>query len=121
MSSPSTADPKDIQAVSVVPILRMYDVAATIRFCVEYLGWAGRRHLALSVPIRQMPWPSGRSDATGTAALPTSGVDGAVHYELVPGPALPADARFKPDVVSPSVLASDHCCSTLVLARWSRG
>jgi catechol 2,3-dioxygenase-like lactoylglutathione lyase family enzyme len=38
MSSPSTAAPHDIEVVSVVPILRMYDIAATIRFYVEYLG-----------------------------------------------------------------------------------
>ena len=38
MSSPSTAASGDVQVVSVVPILRMYDVAATIRFYVDYLG-----------------------------------------------------------------------------------
>src|SRR5215469_16844631 len=38
MSSPSTALPPDVQALSVIPILRMYDVTATIRFYVEYLG-----------------------------------------------------------------------------------
>jgi hypothetical protein len=32
MSSPPAAAPDDIQVISVVPILRMYDVAATIRF-----------------------------------------------------------------------------------------
>src|ERR1700751_3899656 len=38
MSSPSTAASDDVQVLSVVPILRMYDVTATIRFYVEYLG-----------------------------------------------------------------------------------
>lgn len=38
MSSPSAAASEDVQVISVVPILRMFDVAATIRFYVEYLG-----------------------------------------------------------------------------------
>jgi hypothetical protein len=38
MSSPPAAAPEDIQVISVVPILRMHDVAATIRFYVDYLG-----------------------------------------------------------------------------------
>ena len=38
MSSSSTAPPQAVQVLSVVPILRMYDVTATIRFYVEYLG-----------------------------------------------------------------------------------
>jgi catechol 2,3-dioxygenase-like lactoylglutathione lyase family enzyme len=38
MSSPPAAAPDDIPVISVVPILRMYDVAATIRFYVDYLG-----------------------------------------------------------------------------------
>ena len=38
MSSPSQAAPEDIQVTSVVPILRMFDVAASIRFYVDYLG-----------------------------------------------------------------------------------
>lgn len=32
MASASTADDGDAQLITVVPILRMYDVAATIRF-----------------------------------------------------------------------------------------
>jgi catechol 2,3-dioxygenase-like lactoylglutathione lyase family enzyme len=36
MPSPSTA--LSLQITSVVPVLRMYDVAATVRFYVEYLG-----------------------------------------------------------------------------------
>lgn len=38
MSGPLTAASETIQVTSVVPILRMYDVAATIRFYVGYLG-----------------------------------------------------------------------------------
>jgi len=38
MSGPLTAASETIQVASVVPILRMYDVAATIRFYVDYLG-----------------------------------------------------------------------------------
>jgi catechol 2,3-dioxygenase-like lactoylglutathione lyase family enzyme len=37
MSSPTAAS-NDVQVLSVVPILRMYDVTATIRFYTEYLG-----------------------------------------------------------------------------------
>jgi predicted enzyme related to lactoylglutathione lyase len=37
MPSPSTA-PDDVQVTAVVPILRMYDVEATMRFYVDYLG-----------------------------------------------------------------------------------
>lgn len=33
-----TAGPEDLRVVSVVPILRMYDVAATIRLYIDYLG-----------------------------------------------------------------------------------
>jgi catechol 2,3-dioxygenase-like lactoylglutathione lyase family enzyme len=36
----STADSGQAQVISVVPILRMYDVEATIRFYVEYLGFS---------------------------------------------------------------------------------
>jgi hypothetical protein len=35
MSSPPEAAPEDIQVISVVPILRMYDVAATIAIGVR--------------------------------------------------------------------------------------
>lgn len=38
MSGPLTAASETTQVTSVVPILRMYDVAATIRFYVDYLG-----------------------------------------------------------------------------------
>ena len=38
MSGPLTAASETIQVTSVVPIPRMYDVAATIRFYVDYLG-----------------------------------------------------------------------------------
>ena len=38
MSGPSTTASENIQVTSVVPVLRMYDVPATIRFYVEYLG-----------------------------------------------------------------------------------
>jgi catechol 2,3-dioxygenase-like lactoylglutathione lyase family enzyme len=38
MSSPSAAGLGNPQVISVVPILRMYDVAATIRFYADYLG-----------------------------------------------------------------------------------
>ena len=38
MPSPGAAASANIQVTSVVPILRMYDVAATIRFYVDYLG-----------------------------------------------------------------------------------
>ena len=38
MSGPLTAASETFQVASVVPILRMYDVAATIRFYVDYLG-----------------------------------------------------------------------------------
>ena len=49
MSSPSIAGPEDLQVVSVVPILRMYDVAATIRFYIDYLGCS-------------LDWQSGEGD-----------------------------------------------------------
>ena len=38
MPSQSAAGPEVLQVLSVIPILRMYDVAATIRFYVDYLG-----------------------------------------------------------------------------------
>ena len=49
MSSPPTAGLKDLRVVSVIPILRMYDVAATIRFYIDYLGCS-------------LDWQSGEGD-----------------------------------------------------------
>ena len=92
MSSPPAAAPEDIQVISVVPILRMYDVAATIRFYVDYLGcsldWQdgdGDRPVYLQVSREGMRLhlSSHHDDGTpGTAVLVVAGDLGALHTEL---------------------------------------
>ena len=92
MSSPSTAPPQDTQVISVVPILRMYDVTATIRFYVEYLGcsldWQdgeGDRpvYLQVSRDGMRLHLSSHHDDGTpGTAVLVVVRNLDALHAEL---------------------------------------
>ncbi len=92
MSSPPAAVPADIQVISVVPILRMYDVAATIRFYVDYLGcsldWQngeGDRPVYLQVSRGglQLHLSSHHDDGTlGTAVLVEVRNIDALHTEL---------------------------------------
>jgi catechol 2,3-dioxygenase-like lactoylglutathione lyase family enzyme len=92
MSSPSTAASETIQMTSVVPILRMYDVPATIRFYVDYLGcsldWQdgeGDRPVYLQVSRDDMMLhlSSHHDDGTpGTVVLVEVGNIDALHAEL---------------------------------------
>ncbi len=92
MSSPSPAVPDDFEVVSVVPVLRMYDVAATIRFYVEYLGcsldWQdgeGDRpvYLQVSRDGMKLHLSSHHDDGTpGTAVLVEVRNITALHTEL---------------------------------------
>ena len=92
MSSPSTAASGDVQVVSVVPILRMYDVAATIRFYVDYLGCSldhqdgeGDRpvYLGVSRDGMELHLSSHHDDGTpGTAVLVVVRNIDALHAEL---------------------------------------
>ena len=92
MSSPSAAGPEDFQVVSVVPVLRMYDVAATIRFYVDYLGCSldrqdgeGDRPVYLGVSRDGMEFhlSSHHDDGTpGTAVLVVVRNLDALHAEL---------------------------------------
>jgi hypothetical protein len=92
MSSPPAAAPEDIQVISMVPILRMYDVAATIRFYVDYLGcspdWRdgdGDRpvYLQVSRAALRLHLSSHHDDGTpGTAVLVVVGNLDALHAEL---------------------------------------
>ena len=92
MSSPPTAAQDDIQVLSVVPILRMYDVPATIRFYVEYLGcsldWQdgeGDRPVYLQVARggMRLHLSSHHDDGTpGTAVLVVVHNLDALHAEL---------------------------------------
>jgi hypothetical protein len=92
LPSPSAADPEDLQVVSVVPILRMHDVAATIRFYVDYLGCsldhqdgAGDRPVYLGVSRDGMEFhlSSHHDDGTpGTAVLVVVRNIDALHAEL---------------------------------------
>jgi ribosomal-protein-alanine N-acetyltransferase len=92
MSSPPTVALEDIQVISVVPILRMYDVAATIRFYVNYLGcsldWQdgdGDRPVYLQVSRggMRLHLSSHHDDGTpGTAVLVVVGDLDALHAEL---------------------------------------
>ena len=92
MSSPWPAAPDDIEVVSVVPILRMYDVAATIRFYVEYLGCSldsqdgeGDRpvYLQVSRGAMRLHLSSHHDDGTpGTAVLVVVRNLHALHAEL---------------------------------------
>jgi catechol 2,3-dioxygenase-like lactoylglutathione lyase family enzyme len=92
MSSPPTAAPDDIPVISVVPILRMYDVAATIRFYVDYLGCSldsqdgdGDRPVYLQVSRggMRLHLSSHHDDGTpGTAVLVVVGNLDALHAEL---------------------------------------
>jgi catechol 2,3-dioxygenase-like lactoylglutathione lyase family enzyme len=92
MSSPSAPASETIQVASVVPILRMYDVPATIRFYIDYLGcsldWQageGDRPVYLQVSRDGMTLhlSSHHDDGTpGTAVLvEVRGID-ALHAEL---------------------------------------
>jgi catechol 2,3-dioxygenase-like lactoylglutathione lyase family enzyme len=91
MAAPDGAAP-DPKIRSVVPILRMYDLAATTRFYVDYLGcsldWQdgeGDRPIYLQVsrgPLR-LQLSSHHGDGTpGTAVLVEVGDVGALHAEL---------------------------------------
>ena len=92
MSSPSTVVPGGPRLVSVVPILRMYDVAATIRFYIDYLGCsldhqsgAGDRpvYLQVSRDGMQLHLSSHHDDGTpGTAVLIEVRNIVALHAEL---------------------------------------
>ena len=92
MPSQSAAGPEDFQVVSVVPVLRMYDVAATIRFYVDYLGCsldhqdgAGDRPVYLGVSRDGMEFhlSSHHDDGTpGTAVLVVVRNIDALHAEL---------------------------------------
>jgi len=92
MPSPPAAAPDDIQLISVVPILRMYDVAATIRFYAGYLGcsldWRdgdGDRpvYVQVSRAALRLHLSSHHDDGTpGTAVLVVAGDLGALHTEL---------------------------------------
>jgi len=92
MSSPGAAASANIQVTSVVPILRMYDVAATIRFYVDYLGcsldWQagdGDRPVYLQVSRGGMTLhlSSHHDDGTpGTAVLVEVRNIDALHAEL---------------------------------------
>jgi|SRR6516162_7965496 len=89
-SAPPAAE--DIRVISVVPILRMYDVAATIRFYVDYLGcsldWRdgdGDRPVYLQVSRGRMRLhlSSHHDDGTpGTAVLVVVRDLDALHAEL---------------------------------------
>jgi ribosomal-protein-alanine N-acetyltransferase len=92
MSSPSAAASEDVQVISVVPILRMFDVAATLRFYVEYLGcsldWQngeGDRpvYLQVSRDGLRLHLSSHHDDGTpGTAVLVEVRNIDALHAEL---------------------------------------
>lgn len=92
MSSPATAGPEDLRVVSVVPILRMFDVAATIRFYIDYLGcsldWQageGDRPIYLQVSRdgMRLHLSSHHDDGTpGTAVLVEVRNIDALHTEL---------------------------------------
>jgi hypothetical protein len=92
MSSPSSAAAGDPQVISVVSILRMYDVAATIRFYVGYLGCSldsrdgdGDRpvYLQVSRPGMRLHLSSHHDDGTpGTAVLVVVRNLDALHAEL---------------------------------------
>ena len=92
MSSPPAAAPEDIQVISVVPILRMYDVAATIRFYAGYLGCSldsqdgdGDRpaYLQVSREGLRLHLSSHHDDETpGTAVLVVVSDLDALHAEL---------------------------------------
>lgn len=92
MSSPSAAASEDVQVIAVVPILRMFDVAATIRFYVEYLGcsldWQngeGDRpvYLQVSRDGLRLHLSSHHDDGTpGTAVLVQVRNIDALHAEL---------------------------------------
>ena len=92
MSGPLTAASEPVQVASAVPILRRYDVAATIRFYVDYLGcsldWQagdGDRpeYLQASRGGMTLHLSSHHHDGTpGTAVLvEVSNIDG-LHAEL---------------------------------------
>jgi catechol 2,3-dioxygenase-like lactoylglutathione lyase family enzyme len=84
--------PEDIQVISVVPILRMHDVAATNRFYVDYLGcsldWQdgdGDRPVYLQVlrAALRLHLSSHHDDGTpGTAVLVVVRNLDALHAEL---------------------------------------
>jgi len=90
--APGAAASANIQVTSVVPILRMYDVAATIRFYVDYLGcsldWQagdGDRPVYLQVSRGGMTLhlSSHHDDGTpGTAVLVEVRNIDALHAEL---------------------------------------
>src|SRR5258708_31129722 len=92
MSSPSAPAPGDVQVLSVVPVLRMYDVRATIRFYTEYLGcsldWQdgeGDRpvYLQVSRDGMRLHLSSHHDDGTpGTAVLVVVRNLDALHAEL---------------------------------------
>jgi len=92
MSSLSAAGPEDFQVVSVVPVLRMYDVAATIRINVDYLECSldhqdgdGDRPVYLGVSRDGMEFhlSSHHDDGTpGTAVLVVVRNLDALHAEL---------------------------------------
>ena len=92
MSSPPTTGPEDFEIRSVVPILRMYDIPATLRFYVDYLGCSldrqdgeGDRPVSLVVSrgglrLRLSSYPD---DGTpGTAVLVVVRNVEALHAEL---------------------------------------
>ena len=91
MAAPDDAAP-DPQIRSVVPILRMYDLAATTRFYVDYLGcsldWQdgeGDRPIYLQVSrgALRLQLSSHHGDGTpGTAVLVEVGDVDALHAEL---------------------------------------
>jgi ribosomal-protein-alanine N-acetyltransferase len=91
MVSPSTG-PDRFQVVSVTPILRMFDVAATVRFYVDYLGcsldWqegAGDRpvYLQVSRDALRLHLSSHHDDGTpGSAVLVTVSNLDDLHAEL---------------------------------------
>jgi hypothetical protein len=90
--SSQAAGPEDHQVISVVPILRMYDVAASIRFYIDYLGCsldyqdgAGDRpvYLQVSRDGMQLHLSSHHDDGTpGMAVLVAVRNIGALHAEL---------------------------------------
>ncbi len=92
MPSQSAAGPEDLQVLSVIPILRMYDVAAAIRFYVDYLGCsldhqdgAGDRPVYLGVSRDGMEFhlSSHHDDGTpGTVVLVVVRNIDALHAEL---------------------------------------
>jgi catechol 2,3-dioxygenase-like lactoylglutathione lyase family enzyme len=91
-SSPPAAVPEDTHVISVVPILRTCDVAATIRFYAGYLGCSPDRqdgggdrpvYLQVSRATLRLHLSSHHDDGTPGTAVPVVVRDlDALHAEL---------------------------------------